>query len=346
MKNGVLIYPPHLRNRFNIGDYVQSIAARQFLPRVDEYVDRERMDSPRTEDIALIANGWYMHEPTHWPPSDKIHPLFVALHLNKLAEKELLSPENIEYFKRHQPIGCRDHYTEENLKKLGVDAYFSGCLTLTLGETYKRDEVGDEIYITDLNAHLPNTPGFALKCLKNLVFKGGLLRKIRDRQKESGVATSLKSVAALYTTYSPIFDDEVFLKANYVEQMLEDTFESEDAKFAYADELLNKYRKARFVVTTRIHCALPCLAMGVPVLFLYDKNNSWVNNCRLDGLVQLFNTIEIEGNKVSCEVPGKIGLKGGFENKEAYKPLAADLVSRAREFVKTVNAEGGDPKKD
>lgn len=335
MKKGVLIYPPHFRNRFNIGDYVQSIAARQFLPSVDEYVDRERMDSQRTDDIALIANGWYMHDPSHWPPTEKIHPLFVALHINKLAEKEFLSPESIEYFKRHQPIGCRDHYTEENLKKHGVDAYFSGCLTLTLGESYKRDEITDEIYITDLNTHLPNTLGFALKCMKNLVVKNKLLRQILARQKACGVACSLKTVAALYTTFSPIFEDDVFLKANYVEQMLEDTFKSEDEKFAYADELLNRYRKARFVVTTRIHCALPCLAMGVPVLYLYDKNNTWENNCRMDGLVQLFNTIEIEGNKVSCEIPGKIGVKGGFSNKDAYKPLAENLVRRAKEFVKS-----------
>ena len=39
-------------------------------------------------------------------------------------------------------------------------------------------------------------------------------------------------------------------------------------KMAYARELLALYRdKASLVVTTRLHCALPCAAMGVPVVF-------------------------------------------------------------------------------
>lgn len=38
-----------------------------------------------------------------------------------------------------------------------------------------------------------------------------------------------------------------------------------------AAELLAAYRDhARLVITTKIHCAMPCLAMGIPVVFLYD----------------------------------------------------------------------------
>ncbi len=43
-------------------------------------------------------------------------------------------------------------------------------------------------------------------------------------------------------------------------------------KLALAEELLMQYRKrARLVVTSKIHCAMPCIAMGIPVVFLYDK---------------------------------------------------------------------------
>ena len=42
-------------------------------------------------------------------------------------------------------------------------------------------------------------------------------------------------------------------------------------KRALAGELLEQYRqRARLVITSKIHCAMPCIAMGIPVVFLYD----------------------------------------------------------------------------
>jgi hypothetical protein len=42
-------------------------------------------------------------------------------------------------------------------------------------------------------------------------------------------------------------------------------------KLKYAQELIEFYRgNARLVVTTRLHCALPCIAMGIPVVFFGD----------------------------------------------------------------------------
>ena len=46
-----------------------------------------------------------MHQLEHWPPSGFIQPLYVAFHLNKLAQDKLLLPQSINYFKTHQPIG-------------------------------------------------------------------------------------------------------------------------------------------------------------------------------------------------------------------------------------------------
>ena len=42
-------------------------------------------------------------------------------------------------------------------------------------------------------------------------------------------------------------------------------------KQALAHELLTQYReRAALVITSKIHCAMPCIAMGIPVVFLYD----------------------------------------------------------------------------
>src|SRR5690606_35429742 len=71
-------------------------------------------------------------------------------HMNNTAAPFMLSEKGIAYLKKHEPIGCRDQFTADTLKAKGIDAYFSGCLTLTL-DTYKVDdsERGDDIYIVD-----------------------------------------------------------------------------------------------------------------------------------------------------------------------------------------------------
>lgn len=43
-------------------------------------------------------------------------------------------------------------------------------------------------------------------------------------------------------------------------------------KLALAKELLAEYcSRAKLVITSKIHCAMPCIAMGIPVVFLYDS---------------------------------------------------------------------------
>ena len=49
---------------------------------------------------------------------------------------------------------------------------------------------------------------------------------------------------------------------------------SQDAKRRLALDALAAYReRARLVVTTRLHCALPCVAMGIPVVFVGDMGD-------------------------------------------------------------------------
>lgn len=72
----------------NIGDYVQAIASAQFLPHMDGFIDRdEELKYYDGEPCKVIMNGWYMHLPQNWPPSNLIDPLFVAFHLNSGVKK-------------------------------------------------------------------------------------------------------------------------------------------------------------------------------------------------------------------------------------------------------------------
>jgi hypothetical protein len=62
-------------NTCNIGDDIQSIAARRFLPKIDYYINRDRIgefeDKENDEEIKKILNAWYMCAPYSWPPIDK-----------------------------------------------------------------------------------------------------------------------------------------------------------------------------------------------------------------------------------------------------------------------------------
>lgn len=129
----------------DLGDEIQTIAAERFLPRVDVWVDRERSDE-FTGDSAckIILNGWFLHRPDHWPPSQFLEPLIVSFHLNReIAQGQnekmiaplasVLGPDGVEFLKRSEPVGLWDLDTPRQMRSVGVDAYFPGYLTLTLG---------------------------------------------------------------------------------------------------------------------------------------------------------------------------------------------------------------------
>lgn len=133
-KYGLLVNLPAI----NIGDEIQAIAARRFLPRVDYFINREELSTFKSEDnekVKLIMNGWYMHDPSAWPPSEDIVPLLTSMHINphnQKVAKRFFSTKSCTFFKKNGPVGARDLHTLALLKENGVDSYFSACLTLTL----------------------------------------------------------------------------------------------------------------------------------------------------------------------------------------------------------------------
>ena len=122
----------------NIGDEIQSIAASRFLPRIDEYIFREHLDSFYQDSgvtFKMILNGWFMDCPQHFPPSENIAPLLISMHFQRSIRSVIVgSKKVVKYFREHGPVGCRDTDTMHFLLENGIPAYHSGCLTLTLTE--------------------------------------------------------------------------------------------------------------------------------------------------------------------------------------------------------------------
>jgi len=80
----------------------------------------------------------------------------------------------------------------------------------------------------------------------------------------------------------------IFLDAN----IPDDVKLSRRARFEYAFRLLKLYgSKARLVVTSRIHAALPSFAQGVPVVFVATKDLPGGGGGRIEGLIELFHVL-------------------------------------------------------
>ena len=123
----------------NIGDDIQTLAAINFLRKkgITEYsfIDREKLSDYDGEPVTLIMNGWFIHKIKKFPPSDKITPVFISVHI---CHEKLIS-NNINYFKKYEPIGCRDEATIKKFKKYNINAYFTGCLTLLFDDVKEKN---------------------------------------------------------------------------------------------------------------------------------------------------------------------------------------------------------------
>lgn len=338
IKKGVLIYEAGY-GKDNVGDYVQSLAALQYLNgKADVYLNREMLNDYTGEQVALIMNGWFTHHPKTWPPSKDLLPFFISFHLNVLAQNHFLNtPQIIDYLKQYAPIGCRDRKTAEVLNAKGIEAYFSGCLTLTLGETFTDSAKDGKVYFVDPK-YDPIKREKGVTDLALLVLtKYSTIKKIAAKLVGNTSLRYLLRTANFYKSYSPHFTDEVLTSAEYVKHADPNKkYADEDEKFEYARQLLRKYAKAAFVVTSRVHCALPSLGMGTPVVYVNDLNQGEVSECRLDGILELFNVIDFKDVTMTPRFTwagGKIGLTTKLVNKPDYLKLKEGLMAKTRNFV-------------
>jgi len=304
MKYGLMSY----KYTINLGNEIQSIASRRFLPEIDCYVDHEKLNQfDEAEDVKLIMNGFYLDCFDAWPPTRNINPLLISMHFrnNDDIKKVLFSDESKDFLNDFGPVGCRDLHSVDFLNDNGVEAYFSGCLTLTLDSGSRKgydDEVEDYIVV-----NLDN-PEDVLPFLK-----GKTDRKIyvinQDFQPDYATAFPGQIGRSLYNFTS---------------------YYSVEEKFYLAENLLKVYENAGCVITDRLHCALPSLALKTPVLLF----NSRQNQERFNGLNNLLLTSTIREYKDNYNI---FDVNNPPENSDEYLGLRKDLIKRCRKFTGHIN---------
>lgn len=291
MQYGLLI----CKNTDNIGDDIQTFAQKRFLPKIDYFIDRESLDtffptSNQEESVAVIMNAWYMYHKYNWPPSPYIYPLLISMHITKKdyfgIGTKFLEGMGGEYLKKNGPVGARDVSTLNLLKEKDIDAYLSGCLTLTikLDSLPQKNEI---VYLVDLDKRTENL--------------------IKAKFPEENYKIVKHAVR--------YYDEEI----------------SYEQRLDTVEELLKEYQNAKCVITSRLHCALPCLALETSVLLIYEKHFEDRIKTFLDLLY--YSTIEsIENDKWNYDISNPPN------NKNEYLNLRNCVEERCKEFIVSCEA--------
>ena len=225
MKYGILKY---MQQFMNIGDCNQSIGLENVYKKMGifqediVYIEKANLSEYAGDYVILplAANCDYWYESKMFPLSDKIIPIFFGFRCVDDFHLRFLE----EYKKNGEIIGCRDVYNMKLLRKMGFNAYVSGCLSLQSGECRESTPKDGKVYLIDI----PDT-------LEDFLPTDIALNGVRLTQK--------------------------FYRYDITKE------EAGEFELQTARERLDELRtNARLVVTQRLHCALPCVAMGIPVI--------------------------------------------------------------------------------
>ena len=275
----------HYPGSLNIGDDIQSLAAQQFLPTVDFLVDRDAQDNPnafllykeiimeskvvrplasinalhtftalKPRTLKMISNGWFDGRVTHFPYHPTLDPLYLSFHLNE--SKELFQTKTYSEMKK-----------EARLE--------DGLLTsLTKINVMRQHEPIGARDLHTLNLMRQNgIEAFHSSCLTLTLLPQCSIQE-QERQ-EILVVDAHISEAELYKRLVPVhIKNNACLISHCMKKYLPFAKKQEIAK-----GLLQRYQKAKLVITSRLHCALPCIAFRTPVCFLMKNMN---NDCRFD----------------------------------------------------------------
>lgn len=241
MKYGYLFYQkpliPEMPNRpVNLGDPIQSYAVKLLYKEMGIKesdiipIPRYDMKNYDGEECICVINTCSTYEELAYdsffmPPSKKIHAVPFSLHINRD-----IPTDELEYYRGCMDVGCRDVYTEKKLAKLGVNAYLTGCLSLTFSRrTPEQDKNAKKVYLIDVQ------PEF-----KELIPKDILINAIE---------------------LSNIYRFDINHASNRMTKQ-----EAMDYHRMGEERIELLRNTAKLVITSRLHAASPCLAMGIPVI--------------------------------------------------------------------------------
>lgn len=239
--------------------------------------------------IRIIYNGWFDGNYTSWPDTDKYAVTTVSTHINENPKdssyawlndstRKFVSLADASHaaFYSGRRFGCRDIHTYSMLSRAlprmhlsaPAEVYISGCISATLGYDFATG-----------TAAVQRT--FDIGGSTGAIYIVDVDRSCLERYVPASILDNAKYISHVYP-----FD--VTAPG------------ARDLKFAMARQFLAMYREAALVITSRLHCAIPCLSYGTPVLFFYE---AWApNDVRFVGNLDTIPTIGRDPIDYGCVV--------------------------------------------
>lgn len=275
----------------NIGDDIQAYAVKRFLPRIDYYVDMNHMDEfipDKEEKVAVIINGWFLQYTLNWPPSPYIKPLPISMHFTN-----------------------KDWFWDTTDRAYHLQGY---------GLEYLKDI--EPIGCRDSHTQkLLDSKGIKTEYTGCMTLTIPKFQKIEKQDYICAVDVSEKVIEQIKKTT----DMEVKIVTHTVPEDYHKL--SWEKRMENVEELLKLYQGARAVISYRLHCALPCLAIGTPTILLNEE----YRNDRFGDY-----TAYIESCKEEDFVSGKIiyDYKNISTHSDKWKELRDNLIKKCEDFVK------------
>lgn len=240
MSYGLLIY----KNSYNLGDEIQSIAAARFLPRIDYYVDRDtfKVFDKQYEEVTsfprkikVIFNGWWDGQYTNFPVPEHIDPIFISFHVNE---------ENHDNDSLYDVLKAKKNFV--SIVDQCKDNVNIGCRDFhSMKKFINRNK---SAYFTGcLTLTLP--PRIVSKRIDTLVIDAHIL-----------FPKILENIIP-----GEILDDS--LKMSQALNELADNVK----KTELAHRQLDAIASSKLVITSRLHSFMPCIAFGIPCVFIHEN---------------------------------------------------------------------------
>lgn len=286
MKYGLIIF----ENTENLGDDIQSYAAMQFLPRVDYIIEREHIDDfyPKTgEKVATILSGWYLYSHLNWPPSPYLYALPISIHFD--TEKYTVLGKKL---------------TENNvINGLGKE------WLLHNEPIGARDLDTQELIINNgIKSYFSGCLTLTLQPYNNIEKHNSVVVIDVGKQIEKYLSEKARIPFVNKTHKMPMH--------NY-------TFKE---RMTLVEERLKFYQGASLVITKRLHAALPCLALGTPVLLIVEE---YISN-RIKTYCNYLNFIS---EKELLEGKCKYSFTNPPDNPNLYRECAEILKQICNDYI-------------
>ena len=240
------------------------------------------------EPTKLIANGWFLYQPEKFIVPDNCTPLFISLHL---------TPELGASYGSALPLRefiAKNGGFHEVLKRYEPIGARDVATQLVL------EEAGIECYVS------------------------GRLTLTLELQREISRGDTVMLTDVPVEVYARVrgCTSRPILALTHATEGL-DTVED---RMARAAELLNLYQGAHLVITSRLHAAMPCLALGTPVILVGDH----LEGPRFTGLESLTTSMTVEQflNRVDSRT-----IEHPEPNRPDYLSYRKSMLQRVRQFV-------------